>query len=112
MRAKDDRRVTDLLAGVGGLLLLGCLLYLLVRALTGYDLADTLSSPGEDVVITDRAVLWPWVVGSLLGLGAVAASWWLGRRAAAGRVAAEERGRRLAAERDGLASSLEHERSE
>ena len=119
MRAEDDRRIVDVVAVVGGLVLLGCLLYLLVRAVTGYDLADTLASPGEDVVIEDRATLWPWVAGSLLGAAALIGAWLHGRAAARGRLAAEDRARRLKAERDllkrereGADAKLEKERRE
>jgi diguanylate cyclase (GGDEF)-like protein len=112
MRARDDRRISDFVAVAGGVVLAACLGYLLVRALTGYDLADTLASPGEDVVVRDRATLWPWVAGALLGAVALTAGWLLGRADGRGRAAAEARADELRAERDELSDKLGRERSE
>src|SRR4051794_14319259 len=109
MRARDDRRARDLAAIAGVLVLLGCIAYLLVRALTGYDLADTLASPGDDVVVEHRATLWPWLAGLLLGTALLTAAWFAGRRAALGRKATEERARAAESERRELEGKLRSE---
>ncbi|MGI8593845.1 MAG: HD domain-containing phosphohydrolase [Solirubrobacteraceae bacterium] len=100
---RKDVSSRDILVAVGALVMLGTLVYLLVRALTGYDLADAATTPGTDVIIRDRATLLPWVIGALLGGLAVLVGWWLTRAAAAGRAGAEERARALEAERDRIA---------
>src|SRR4051794_28874158 len=110
MRAKDDRRLSGIAAVAGGLVVFGCLLYLLVRAVTGYDLADTLTSPGEDVVVRDRATLWPWIAAALLGAGALTFAWLRDRATAKGRTSAEARAHAAEAERDALRDKLAHER--
>ncbi len=101
MPPRKDVSSRDILVVVGALAMLGTLAYLLVRALTGYDLADAATTPGADVIIRDRLTLLPWVSGALLGGLAVLVGWWLTRRAVAGdRTEAEERARALEAERD------------
>ena len=101
MPPRKDVSSRDILVAVGALAMLGTLAYLLVRALTGYDLADAANTPGADIIIRDRVTLLPWVSGALLGGLAVLVGWWLTRRAVAGdRTEAEERARALEAERD------------
>ena len=101
MPPRKDVSSRDILVAVGALALLGTLVYLLVRALSGYDLADSVTSPNTDVV--PRSTLLPWVIGALLGGLAVLVGYWLSRAAAAGRAAAEERARALEAQRDRVA---------
>ncbi len=101
---RKDVSSRDILVAVGALAMLVAVVYLLVRALTGYDLADIVTSP-TDVVVREQATLLPWVIGALLGGLAVVVGWWLTRQAAvAGSAGAEERARALEAERDRVAA--------
>ncbi len=76
---------TDVVVAVGALVLLASLAYLLVRAFMGYDLVDSLRTPGREAVVADREEMWPWALAALIGGVLVTSGWWRHRAAAAGR---------------------------